>query len=96
MLNLRESLTDQRPAIATHMLLLGVFTGLRFPYALFPTTTTKAELVFDVVWEAIERIEHKQLQVIVVCSDGASTNCKCFECIVVQAVQSSLENNQQI
>ena len=38
----------------------------------------KAEHLFDIVWEAIERIEHKKLKVIVVCSDGASTNRKLF------------------
>ena len=37
------STADQHPTIATHMLVLmvrGVFTGLRFPYAHFPTTTS--------------------------------------------------------
>ena len=75
------STADQHPTIATHILVLmvrGVFTGLRFPYAHFPTTTSKAEQLFDIVWEAIERIEHKKLKVIVVCSDGASTNRKIF------------------
>ena len=75
------STADQHPAIATHMQVLmvqGVFTGLRFPYAHFPTTTSKAEHLFHIVWEAIERIEYKKLKVIVVCSDGASTNRKMF------------------
>ena len=48
------STTDQHPAITTHVLVLmvqGVFTGL---------TTSKAEHLFDIVWKAIERIEHKK------------------------------------
>ena len=81
----RECSTNQQhPPIATHMLVLmvkGVFTGLRFPYAHFPTTTTKAEYLFKIMWEAIERIEHKQLKVIAVTADGASSNQKCFECM---------------
>ena len=75
------STADQHPAIATHMLVLmvrEVFTGSCFPYAHFPTTMSKAEHLFDIVWEAIERIEHKKLKVIVVCSEGASTNQKMF------------------
>lgn len=50
--------TDQHPAITAHMLVLtiqGVFTGLRFPYAHFQTTMGKAEHLFDIVWEAIQR-----------------------------------------
>ena len=60
------STTNQHPAITTHMLLLmvrGVFTGLRFPYAHFPTTNIKAEQLFDIVWEATERLEHMKLKV---------------------------------
>lgn len=75
------STTEQHPAIATHMLVLmvrGVFTGLRFPYAHFPTTNIKAEQLFDIVWETIERLEHMKFKVIVVCADGASTNRKMF------------------
>ena len=75
------STNQQHPPIATHMLVLmvrGVFTGLRFPYAHFPTTTTKAEHLFEIMWEAIERIEHKKLKVIAVTADGASSNRKMF------------------
>ena len=70
------SIADQHPTIATHKLVLmvrGVFTGLRFPYVHFPTTTSKGEHLYDIVWEAIERIEHNKLKVIMVCSNGAST-----------------------
>ena len=75
------STNHQHPTIATHMLVLmvrGVFTGLRFSYAHFPVTNSKAEVLFEIVWEAIERIEHKKLKVIVVTADGASSNRKMF------------------
>lgn len=71
----------QHPEIATHILVLmvrGIFTGHRFPYAHFSTTTCTAEHLFEIMWEAVERIEHKKLKVLVVCADGASMNRKMF------------------
>lgn len=65
----------------THMLVLmihGMFTGLCFSYAHFPTTSIKAEQLFNIMWEAIERLEQMGLKVIVVCADGASSNRKMF------------------
>ena len=54
------------------------FDGVRsvFPYTHFPTTTVRTEHLFAivcVVWEAIERLEHVKLKVIVVCADGGSS-----------------------
>ena len=72
---------QQHPPIATHILVLmvrGIFTGHRFSYAHFPTTTCRAEHIFEIMWEAVERIEHQKLKVLVVCADGAAVNRKMF------------------
>ena len=72
---------QQHPPIATHILVLmvrDIFTGHRFPYAHFPTTTCRAEHIFEIMWEAVERIEHQKLKVLVVCADGAAVNRKMF------------------
>lgn len=43
----------------------GIFTGLRCPYAYFPTTDVKADYMFTILWEAIEPLEHIGLKVVV-------------------------------
>ena len=67
--------------LATHILVLMVrviFTGFHFPYAHFPTTNIKAEHLFNIVWEAIERLEQIGLKVLVITGDGASVNRTLF------------------
>lgn len=69
------------PPIATHLLALmvrGLFTSCRFPYAHFPTTAVTGDQLFSVVWEAIERLERIGLKVMAVTADGASSNRKFF------------------
>ena len=43
-------------------------------YVHIPTTSIKAEQLFNIMREAIERLEQMGLKVIVVCADGASSN----------------------
>lgn len=43
--------------VATHVLgvmVRGLFSNLKFPYAHFPTTTTTADSLFNIIWEAVE------------------------------------------
>ena len=57
----------------------GIFTDLNFPYAHFPTTTTTANVLFTLIWEAIKRLERLVFKVIALTSDGASQNRKFFQ-----------------
>ena len=55
----REGDSGHAP-VATHMLALmirGMFLTLNFPYAHFPTEKLKADQLFVIIWEAVERLE---------------------------------------
>lgn len=76
---LEQSEGDQHPPVANHMLALmvrGIFTNLQFPYAHFPTSDLSADILFTIIWEAIERLESLGFKVIVVTGGGASPNRK--------------------
>ena len=50
---------DKQHQVATHILALmvrGVFTTLRFPFAHFPSQTVTGDQLFSIIWEAIERL----------------------------------------
>ena len=83
---------DRKP-IATHMLVImirGITTTLRFPYAHFPTSEVTASYLYDIVWEAIRRIESIGLKVASVTCDGAATNKKFFRlCTSSQSQEKS-------
>ena len=68
--------------IATHMLLFmvrGMFSSLEFPYAQFSTKGATADVLFPIVWEAVQRLESSGLKVIAFNCDGASANRKIFK-----------------
>ena len=68
---------EEHPPLATHLLTFmvrGIFTGLKFAYAHFPTGNSTAESLFSVVWEAVERLENLGFKVLVITADGASPN----------------------
>ena len=70
-----DSKSDQ--PVATHMLLFmvrGMFTSLEFPYAQFATKGATADVLFPIVWEAVQRLESDGLKVIAFNCDGASPN----------------------
>lgn len=58
------------------LMIRGIFTRLRFPYAHFPTSSLTGEQLFSIVWEGVERLEHLGFKIIVVSADGASVNRK--------------------
>lgn len=73
--------TPQHPEVATHMLVLmvrGLVTGVRFPYAHFFTAGVTADFLFPIVWKAIQQLEMCGFKVFGVTSDGASPNRKFY------------------
>lgn len=78
---LEKQASNHLPPIATHLLTLmvrGIFTTCKFPYAHFPTDSLTGDQIFAVVWEAIERLERIGFKVIAITADGASPNRKFF------------------
>ena len=81
LLELEHSGQDVHGSVATHILALmvrGVFTDLRFPFAHFPTKDVAGDHLFSVIWKAIERIERLGLKVVALTADGGSPNRKFF------------------
>jgi Transposase protein len=69
------SKTDQ--PLATHVLQLmvrGITSPVEATYAYFPTKTLKASTLFPIVWEAIDRLEERDVRILAVVSDGAAAN----------------------
>lgn len=81
LIQLEQSCTthDNEHAIATHLLTIvvrGIFSISRFPYAYFATEDITGEQLFPVVWDGIERLERLGFKVIALTADGASPNRK--------------------
>ena len=73
---------QQRPEIATHMLVLmvrGLMTKINFPYAHFPTAGVTSDFLFSILWEAVMQLEMCEFKVIGVTSDGAPINRKFYQ-----------------
>ena len=81
---LEKSLSDaprSRPDVTTHVLVVmvrGLCTSLRFPYAHFATTGATSEVLSSVLWEAVRQVEITGLSVVGMTGDGASCNRKFF------------------
>lgn len=76
-----EKLTSAGRPIATHLLVLmvwGLFSSLKFPYAHFPTKSLTGDELFSIVWEGIECLERCGFKVMAITADGASSNRKFF------------------
>ena len=68
--------------VAKHMLVFmvrGLFIPLKFPYAQFATRNLSADLIFTLVWEAIQKLEAADFKVVAINCDRASTNRKFFQ-----------------
>lgn len=79
-INDRSEVANQE--VATYVLgvmVHGLFNTLKFPYAHFPTTTTTADSLFNIIWEAVERLEFLGFKVIALTGDGVSPNRKFFQ-----------------
>ena len=57
----------------------GIFSGLEFPYAHFPTKGATGEELFPIVWDGVRNLEESGLRVMVITCDGASPNRKFFK-----------------
>ena len=78
---MEQSPTSNTPQSATHLLTVmvrGLFTSCRFPYAHFPTTSLTSHQLLPIVWNAVERLERIGVKVVAITADGASPNRKMF------------------
>ena len=67
--------------LADSMLVLmvrGLFSQLKFPYAQFPCTALSGHQMFEVFWDAVCRLERCGLKVLAVTCDGLSANRRLF------------------
>ena len=56
----QKRVESDMPQLATSMLVLfvkGLFSSLEFAYAQFPCTDLVGPLMYDLVWEAVARLE---------------------------------------
>ena len=81
LLNLESALSDdcasQMPPLANSMLTFmvrGIFIDLHFPYAQFPCKNLTGDLLYPLVWEAVQRLESCGFKVLATICDGASSN----------------------
>ena len=78
---MEQSPTSNTPPLATHLLTVmvrGLFTSCRFPYAHFPTTSLTSDQLLPIVWNAVERLERIGVKVVAITADGANPNRKMF------------------
>ena len=57
----------------------GIFSGLEFPYAHFPTKGATGEELFPIVWDGVRNLEESGLRVMVITCNGASLERKFFK-----------------
>lgn len=72
---------DENDDLAKTMLVLmvwGLFTKFQFAYAQFPCASISGYQMYDIFWEAVERIERCGLKVIACTADGLSVNRNFF------------------
>ena len=81
LLNLESALSNdcagQMPPLANSMLTFmvrGIFIDLHFPYAQFPCKNLTGDLLYPLVWEAVQRLESCGFKVLATICDGASSN----------------------
>lgn len=68
--------------VAKYMLVLmvrGLFIDLNFPFAQFATHSLTSDLLFPIVWEAVEKLEAADFKVVSFAGDGASQNRTFFK-----------------
>lgn len=61
------------------MMVRGLFSKLQFPYAQFPCTKLRAYELYDIFWEAVERLERCGFSVLACTCDGLSVNRSFFK-----------------
>ncbi|XP_063962159.1 uncharacterized protein LOC135155820 [Lytechinus pictus] len=76
-----EYLKGESTKLATHVFVLmvrGIFSGLKAPFAYFPCSNMSSEQLYPCVWEGVKLLEAWGLRVKSITSDGASSNCKFY------------------
>ena len=56
-----------------------MFSALEFPYAHFTTRGISTDSLYPIVWEAVQRLESCDMNVIAFCCVGASPNRKFYK-----------------
>eukprot|EP00731_Ephydatia_muelleri_P026911 Em0018g1011a len=56
------------------LMVRGLFTDLRFPYAQFPCIEVSGDQLFSLVWNAVSRLENMGFTVLALCCDGLAAN----------------------
>jgi hypothetical protein len=75
----KEEVDEQ---VATHILAVcvrGIFMKLEYPLGHFPTKGISAEELYNVIWKAVRLLMEIELKVVLMVSDGMSTNRKFFK-----------------
>ncbi|XP_048241342.1 uncharacterized protein LOC125374488 [Haliotis rufescens] len=81
LLCLEESITGSKPQLANTMLVLmirGIITDLKYPYAAFATRGITADYLYPILWTAVLNLESIGLKPLFITCDGASSNRKFF------------------
>jgi hypothetical protein len=83
-LNMEQNMDEQRPQeLAKYVLVLfvrGIATDLQFPLAHFATGGISADILYPIIWEALEILEVTVgLKVLFITCDGASPNRRFFK-----------------
>lgn len=74
--------SEGEESLAKSMLVImvrGLFSKLRFAYAQFPCSSVKGYLLYDIFWEAVERLERCGFKVLGCTCDGLSVNRRFFK-----------------
>lgn len=77
-----EDNTDILQPLAKSMLVLmvrGIFNKLQFAYAQFPCSSIQGHQLYDLFWDAVERLERCGFKVIACTCDGLSVNRRFFK-----------------
>lgn len=61
------------------ILVRGLFSQLKFPYAQFPCTSLSGDQMYDPFWEAVGRLELCGLKVLALTCDGLAANRRLFK-----------------
>jgi hypothetical protein len=72
---------DKEEHLANSVLVLmvrGLFSKLQFPYAQFPCNSLHGHELYDIFWEAVERLERCGFNVLACTCDGLSVNRRFF------------------
>jgi hypothetical protein len=79
---LRGPLIEALEPLANSMMVLmvrGLFSKLHFAYAQFPCSSIQGHQLYDLFWEAVERLERCGFRVLACTCDGLSVNRKFFK-----------------